>query len=70
MSEWIDPVEHSRFFSQDFGVLDEILPFDRVKLLEIFEKSDPRIVVLLTNDLSEGEQRLKGRQASGPNIQL
>ena len=59
MSKWIDVVEHRRFFSQEFGILDIVLPFDRVELLEIFEESDPCIVVLLTNDLSEGEQRLK-----------
>ncbi len=35
--ERVHTVEHGRFFSEDLGVLDEVLPFDRVKLFEVFQ---------------------------------
>jgi len=31
----VDAIEHGRFFREDLGILDEILPLDRVQLLEV-----------------------------------
>jgi len=36
ISEGVDTIEHSRLFCKDLGILDEILPLDRVQLLEVF----------------------------------
>jgi hypothetical protein len=52
-AEWVAAVEHVGLFRKDLGVFDEIVPFNRMKLLEIFEKSDSGVLVFLSNDFSE-----------------
>jgi hypothetical protein len=35
IGEGVDAVEHGGLFREDLGILDEILPLDRVQLLEV-----------------------------------
>jgi len=50
----IDTVEHGCLLSEDHRVLEKILPFDRVQLLEILQEGDAGVLVLLTNDFTKG----------------
>src|ERR1700733_5880965 len=47
-------------FCENLGVLNEVIPFDRVKLFEIFELRDTGIVILFPNDLAQAQQDLLG----------
>jgi hypothetical protein len=51
-------VEVCRFFCEDLGVSNEVVPFDRVKLFEVFEESDTSVLIFFTDDLTEGEENL------------
>jgi len=51
-------VEICRFLSQDLGVANEVVPFDRVKLLEVFEESDPSVLIFFADNLTKGEKDL------------
>jgi len=53
VGKWIDPVEHGRFLSENHGVLDKILPFDRMELLELFQKRHASVLVFLTDDFAQ-----------------
>ena len=43
----------ARLFSQNLGVLDKVVPFDRVQLLQVLEQRNTRILVLFTDNLTQ-----------------
>jgi len=53
----IDAVEHGRLLSKDHRVLDKVLPFDGVQLLEILQEGEADVLVLLTNDFTKERLR-------------
>ena len=55
----IDTVEHGGLFREDLGILDKVLPFDRVELLEVLEERNAGVLILFTDDLSERKKCLK-----------
>jgi len=61
VGEGVDTVEHGGLFREDLGILDEILPLDRVQLLEVFQERNTGVLIFFTNDLSEGQKSLKSQ---------
>ena len=55
----VGTVELGRLLSEDLGVLDEFLPLKRVQVLEVFQKRNASVLILLTNDLSERQESLR-----------
>ena len=51
-------VEHVGLLRQNLGIAHEVIPLDRMKLLKVFQKRDPRVLILLPDDLSQGQQDL------------
>lgn len=51
-------VELRGLISQNLGILDEAVPFVRVKLLEVFQHGNTRVRLVLTNDLTKREKDL------------
>jgi len=64
VSEGVDTVEHGGLFREDLGILDEILPLDRVQLLEVFQERNAGVLIFFANDLSEGQKSLKSEETS------
>ena len=48
VTEGARTVVYLRLLGKDIGVLEEVVPLDRVKLLEVLEEGDTRILVFLT----------------------
>lgn len=57
-TEGVLPREHGRFLGQNLGVLDKVLPLDGVKLLEVFQQGNTRVLILLSDNLPERQQDL------------
>lgn len=51
-------VQVGRFLGENLGVADKVVPLDGVELLEVLEEGDAGVLVLLADDLSEGEEDL------------
>ena len=51
-------IEREKTTRSTHGVLDEVIPLDRMKLLEVLEKSNPGVLILLPDDLPERKQDL------------
>ena len=49
-----------RLLRKNLGILDEVVPFDGVKLLEVFEERNTGVLVLLANDFTKGQKDLDG----------
>ena len=63
-------MEVSRFFRENLGILDEILPFNGMELLQVLEQRDTCVVVLLANDLSQRQQDLSTYQFLPTSIRI
>jgi hypothetical protein len=46
-------VEDGGFLSKNFGVRDEICPFDGVQLLEVLQQHNPSVLILLPDNLTK-----------------
>ena len=48
-----------RLGREDLRILDKVLPFNRVQLLEVLEERNPRIRVALLDNLAQAQQDLQ-----------
>lgn len=52
-SEGTETIKDGGLLCEDLCIFHKVLPFDRVKLLEVFQKRDACVLILLANNLSK-----------------
>ena len=55
----VDTIEHGRLFHEDLGILDEILPLDRMQLFEVFQERNTGVLIFFTDNFSERQKSLR-----------
>ena len=57
-----------RLGREDLRILDKVLPFDRVQLLEVLEKRNARVRVALLDNLTQTQQDLQCEHDEHPSL--
>ena len=55
----VDTIEHGRLFHEDLGILDKILPLDRMQLFEVFQERNTGVLIFFTDNFSERQKSLR-----------
>jgi len=56
--EGVDTVEHGRLFCEDLGILDAVLPLDRVQLIKVLQERNTGDLFPFANNLLEQQKNL------------